>query len=172
MTGASEANRNRTAHICATCREPLTWMAAVNAVTDTTEDAQWVHLYPADHTPDPVPFIETIEKNPRCDFCSTSTIGDGYVYPADRVVIYPAGTTKGSMEYDNRGWYACLRCAPLVEKGDPDILAARIATLLEQRPGRTVPYPIMKAQLTELYRTFMESRTGPRLRYVDYRPPE
>lgn len=161
------------AHVCATCRQPLTY--ALEWDDNKHESSRWLHGEPADHDADPVPRADMNESqlNPVCDFCNTSSdLATSWVYPAAAFSISGSdGTTSRANVDDGEGWGACAKCHTLIEADNREALAARAASIAERRdPSRSFEDYLMFTR--QAHGFFFASRTGPAFPAREFTGPQ
>jgi len=155
-------------HVCRQCHQPLSSVRLAES-----NDGVWVHVQPdADHAVDPVPRHEVNESSvlPVCDFCNTpSAMETSWVYGARKFEMHISGEGFDHIGSDDgEGWGACEKCHQLITRGDRTRLAARAATLGEQRGLGS--YDFILKHISQSHDIFFSVATGECFPAREYRP--
>ena len=165
------------AHICAVCRQPLSFTQQWDGGVEMTA---WVHSGPVDHETQPVPRVESDEARlqPVCDFCGTqSDVGTSWVYPARAFEMTGANETESLTQVDDgEGWGACARCHRLIEADQRDALATRAANIAMRRQGLEAgderAFQQMMGAVRQAHELFFATRSGPAFPAREFTGPQ
>lgn len=104
------------------------------------------------------PFIQIEDQTMSsiCDFCSDPDVR--WRYPTRSFWAYIVGSVAGESVGD---WAACERCHDLIERGNPDSLAAKsVERLIGVHPEVREVREDLFREVTRLHRSFFACRSG------------